>query len=316
MPGDELFEAYPLNTWNVTGKPPIPLPVVRIEESVETGLTARRRPYRKGAKIDNLARSYRVWKMDLLFINESEEPGVPAIGNYPAVANDFCDTVDVEETGTLVLATRGPVRAQLKSYTRVETEENRDSCAITVTFWEDNEDSTTAQAFNNPQARSVAHSLGLDCQADLFEAGAFSDDTMTINEMAAALEGLAQAPFDYADDLDAQANAILHAGGRVIGAFSSGVETATSDTSSILRDPENWRGRALLRTLMDTAARAAPSVPAGEQSVKTVPVTTTCSIFDLAAKHGQTLGQLQKLNPSIVAHPFTVPRGTTIRIFG
>src|SRR6185503_9116702 len=105
------------------GKPDIPLAVQRLVEDFEGGVVERNRPFRKGAKLNNLSRRKFIWTIDVLFFNGSEKPGISPTDTYPNICNDFCASTKIEKTGTLILGTRGPVRAQLKSYRRTEDAE-------------------------------------------------------------------------------------------------------------------------------------------------------------------------------------------------
>jgi len=314
--GDDLFEGMPLCVWRVRGKPDIPLSVQRIVEDFEGGVVERNRPFRKGAKLENLSRRKFIWALEILFVNNSEEPGISQTDNYPNICNDFCASAEIEETGTLILGTRGPVRAQIKSYRRTEDSELRDCALVSATFWEDNEDDTTTTSFSLPLARSSAASIASACTDACVEAGVFSDDVASLNELAAGLENLANAPFEFADDMQAQAKAVISTAGRVIDTFADRTQQATTETGGLLLHPESCRATALLRSLIDVAARAVPSVPAGERTPKPVVTTRPATIFQLAALHKQSITTLLRLNKKLAANPYAVPAGTTVRIFG
>lgn len=312
---DDLFEGLPLCVWRVRGKPDIPLSVQRIVEDFEGGVVERNRPFRKGAKLDNLSRRKFIWTLEILFVNNSEEPGISQTDNYPNTCNDFCASAEIEETGTLVLGTRGPVRCQIKTYRRTEDAELRDAALVTATFWEDNEDQTSTTSFTLPLARSSSVSLAGSCVDACLEAGVYSDDVAALNTLAAGLEQLANAPFEFSDDMQAQAQAVISTANRVIDTFADRTQQAVEETAGILLHPENCRAVYLLRSLIDTAARSVPAVPAGERTPKPVVTTRPATVFQLAKQHGQTIPDLLRLNKKLAANPYRVPAGTTVRIF-
>ena len=308
----EKFEKLRRCTWTAKGKAPIVIPIIRLVEDYENGLVKRRRPYRSGAKLDNLAREAMVWTIESIISDDLDEEGVPDDA-YPAVADALCESALVEETGTLDLPTRGPVRAQIKSYKRSEDGETRDAAAFQVTFWEDNEDSQTAASFQAPQARSVAMSAADTCLEACIVEGVWSSDLSSLAEAAASLEAMANAPLSYANDLNAQAEAVVGHVARVQAAFADTAGAATSDASTLLLHPEAFHASLLLRRLGDIAVRA-KTVPSGERETRSRVFPRDMSIFAISAELGQPVDDLLRLNTQI-PNALLIPSGLAVRVY-
>src|SRR5262245_48579282 len=219
-----LFEKFVVCTWEVTGYS-IPLPVGRIEEDGGNRLVPRERPNRRGAKVDDTGSSAVQWLLVCDFYNGISEPGMPAEEMYPDLLNKLVQSFDVHETGTLRLPHIGSRRCRAWKYKRIETSEERDTGLTTLTFLEDNEDATTTATFQSPSARSVAKQQAESTTFSAENAGIDAGDLgQSLDEMAADLEGLANAPFEYVGDLETKAKQIDGACERIEAVYTKATD--------------------------------------------------------------------------------------------
>lgn len=305
------FGRFVVGSWEAKGKAKIAFPITRITQLYGNRLAKRRRPYKDGWKLDDTGSDGVTWELESIFHNGHDEPGLPLV-LYPAHLDKICDSFVIHETGTLTTPTRGPRRARLETFRRVEDAGLRDAGTLTMTFLEDNEDGLSAASFSPPSAKAVARTLARDTTDALAGAGAWSDLVSSVNEAAAGLEALANAPGDFVDDLDAQANAMIDAVDRVEGAFTSAASEVAEEATKLLLDPENSRAGRLLRKLGDTAARTKAAVGAGRTRGKTYP--RQVSIFDVARDVQQSVSALMAVNAGI-PDLMRIPPRTPIQIF-
>lgn len=308
----QIFEQFPACTWQAKGKPAIQIPAKTITEEWDNGLIKRKRPYKRGSKLDNTAGDSRVWNIEALYSNSITEPGMPPAGVYPNMPNDLVTSFEIQETGTLTLPTRGAVRCQAKSYRRVERDEDRDLCAISMVFWEDTEDDITAAAFNTPSARAVAvllsENIGVECDA----AGIGGSLVTDLKTFLAQLEGMLLAPSEYADQISAKINAVFVAAGRLQDAFMGGTTPtgepallATAETSRL------WRLLTLARYLaVDSATDSLEPV-----ALTFVRYPNVVSIFDVASILSQDAAKLIELNPDLGGDLLAIPPRTRIKVY-
>ncbi len=311
--GDTIFEKYRVHKWAAKGKAEVAFPVKRVTERVEHRVAARKRPHRKGWKCDSTGVDGRVWELECEFFNGHEEEGVKGDELYPDELNKICDSIEVEETGTLTLATRGPVRAKFKGYQRVEQWDEIDCAAVIFTFWEDNEDSVTASSFDLPSARSVPKKLAQEATFSMEKDGAWDGDISDLNAFAAGLEDLANFPGDYIDDLETQANAVVSAVVRVESAFTNAANRANEEASTLLLKPEASKGGRLLRRIADVAKRSTTNLVGSPKIVvRTFP--RDLSIFDIANFVEQDAIRLLAINPGL-EDPLLIPARFPVRVF-
>ena len=306
---DTLFETLTACRWTAKGKPAVAIPVARVTETVDTRLAARRRPYKRGWKLDSTSRDGRIWDLECVYRATGDDDE----GVYPDDLNALCATIDVDETGDLELPTRGPVRARFKGYRRVEDAELVDGATIVMTFWEDSEDDATAASFTAPTAKGGAKLAGAQATEDLEEAGAWDFDVADFNELCAGLEALANFPGDVIDQVDAKANAIVTSVARVEKAFGDSKNRLAGDVATLLTDPASAPALRSMVRLADVAHRA--RLEAG-LATKTVlrRFDRVLSIFDIATAVGQD-GTLLLTSNRGLADPLAIPAGTPVRIY-
>jgi prophage DNA circulation protein len=217
---------------------------------------------------------------------------------------------DVHETGDLVLPTIGRVRARAETYERLETPDVQDAASLSFTFIEDNEDDVDASAFKQPSANANARRLSEQTEFDQesLDNGHFSISDLT--EAVSELEGLVNAPFDFAQDVENSARTIGHLAARVTQVFSK-LGHRGRDT---LLGPKGGRANRKLIQAQEIAARAAAESRRGRPVIVRYVVRLDTSMFEVAAFLRQSLGDLLAINPQI-EQPFYVPRGTEIRVF-
>lgn len=303
------FEKYPVASWKVGKMRALYFPVLDLTEDGGNRVVERDRPYRDGAKCDDVGSKARRWRVSICFENSIEEPGLEQNGRtlYPEVANDFVRSADEHVVGDLVLPPIGPIRARLVSYTRQETPDSWDSAKFSATFVEDNEDSVGARSFKPPTAKGSARTMA---QATTFSAesdAVFDPSLASLNEAAAELEAIANFPANTVQDVDSQAAIVVAATNRVLHAFTHSRENARTQ----LTDPEASATQRKLETLKETAAETRKELNPKVVVGKIVEDFTT--IFDLAAEISQDASELIGLNPSL--DPMRIAPGTTVRVF-
>jgi prophage DNA circulation protein len=138
--------------------------------------------------------------------------------------------------------------------------------------------------------------------------GHFSISDLT--EAVSNLEGLVNAPFDLAQDVENAAKTIQHLAARVVNLFSQtgrrGRDTLTS--------PKAARANRRLVQVQDLAARAAAESRRGRPVVVRYVVQVDTSMFQIAGFLRQSLADLLVINPQI-EQPFYIARGTEVRVF-
>jgi hypothetical protein len=305
-----IFDKYPVGSWTVGGQR-IVFPVVSIGESGSNRLVERERPYRDGAKLDDTGSKAKRWEIEVLFENSISEPGLSTTrALYPTVLNDLIASFDRHDTGDLVVPTRGTVRARASSYERRESAEVPDAASLTLSFVEDNEDSIDRRAFESPSANADARRLGEQTTFDAQSQGIDSFSLADLNEFAAGLEAIANAPGDLLIDLDSQAAIVIGATNRVIEAFTR----PSQDGRDLLDDPSSSRTQRKLERMKELTYKSKEEARRGRPRVVTVAVMVDTSIVRLAGFLEQSMTDLIAINPQIV-NPLFIPAGSQVRVF-
>lgn len=308
MAEEEVFEQFVVGAWEAKGKTKIPFPISRLTQSYANRIAKRRRPYQDGWKLDDTGSDGVTWEVESIFHNGHNEDGLPEV-LYPDHADKLCASFVVHETGTFTSPTRGPRRARLESFRRVEDAGLRDACTITMTFLEDNEAGMDAGSFAAPSAQAIARTLASDTIDALAKAGCWSSTVASINELAAGLQNLANAPGEFVGDFEAQANATLNAVESVEHAFSSASSELAQESGRLLLDPEASRAGRLLRRLGDTARRATIGRVAGGMRSKRY--AREVSLFDVSKEEAVRFDELLRINAGL-PDPFRIPAGTPV----
>ncbi len=312
-PSDPVFEQYPSCSWTVGGKT-IVFPALMITEEGGNRIVNRERPYRDGAKIDDVGSKPKSWTIETLFNNTIEE-GSTQNGKalYPAVLNDLVRSFDQHDTGDLVVATVGKVRARAMSYSRVERQDERDSATLELKFIQDNEDKIDATSFTLPTVRGSLQQL---TEAAVFSAqsdASFSSSLADLNEFADGLVAIANFPGNTLQDVDSQAGIVVGATNRVLDAFTSKSNNPRIKARNMLSDADASITQRRLTALADTSARARADLRGNQPPIIRVVLDVPMTIFDAAIQFGQDATKLMAINSSLdMLH---IPAGAVVRIY-
>lgn len=308
---EEVFEQYPAASWTV-GKKTWEFPVNKISESGGNRIVQRERPFRDGAKLDDVGASPVCWTIEVLFQNSLQEGNSDAKPLYPNVLNEMIRSFATHETGDLVVPTIGKVRARAKTYRREETNDARDQAVVTFEFVQDNEDNIDATAFALPTVRASVKRLAESATFAAESDGTFNSALADLNEFAANLEAIATFPSDTLQDIDSQSAIVVAAVDRVMNAFTSKNNNPTTKARGMLGDPDSSVTQRKLVSLQDTSARARAelrkNLPPIVRTVFEVPLT----IFEVAVLTGQNAEDLLAINPSL--DPLFIPAGTVVKV--
>src|SRR5262245_15019791 len=107
----ETFEDYEVCSWKVGQRSgTLKFPVSSIQESGGNRIVERNRPYRNGAKLDDVGSNATKWTIEAVFENsimEGEKGLDQNVLLYPNVLNAVLDSFRIHGTGDLVIPTRG-----------------------------------------------------------------------------------------------------------------------------------------------------------------------------------------------------------------
>jgi prophage DNA circulation protein len=310
---DEVFGQYPSASWKVAGGAELVFPVEAISESGGNRIVPRERPYRDGAKLDDVGSSPVCWSFTCLFTNTIQEGNKTSKPLYPNVLNEMIRSFSNHETGDLVVPTIGKVRARAKTYRRDESYDVRDSAKVTFEFEQDNEDKVDATAFKLPTVRAT---VVLQAETATFSAesdAAFDPTLADLNEFAAGLEAIASFPSDTLGDIDQQAGAVAAAAERVLNAFTSKSNNPKEKARAMLSDPDGSITQRKLVQLQDTSWRARAEIRANTPPIVRQVFEVPMTIFDVAARLGQDTTKLLALNAGL--DPLFIPPGTVVKVF-
>ena len=308
-----VFEQYPIASWQAEGGTKIAFPITDLTEGGGKRIVERERPYRDGAKLDDTGRKATRWTMVAYFDNTIEEPGLEANGGaalYPDVLNDLIDSFSINGTGDLVVPTRGPVRARLEDYNRSERVTARNCAALNLVFVEDNEDTVDAASLSAPtvsaNAVRLAETTEFSAQAD----GAWDGSIQDLAELAANLEGLANAPANAWQDLESQANSVMASADRVTQAFSN---PTIPGRGMFVDDPDSGQTQRKIAQTKELAGKTRTSAKRNQPRLSTVVFESDQSVASIAAMLALDFMVVLQVNPQI-ADPLYVPAGTVVRI--
>ncbi len=311
---DPVFEQYPSASWAVGTSALIVFPVTEINEEGGNRIVLRERPYRDGAKVDDIGSKAKSWTLRAHFDNTIDE-GLQQNGQplYPAVLNDLIRSFDQHETGDLVVPTIGKVRARAMSYARSERNDERDSASVEFKFVQDNEDNIDATSFTLPTVKSSLNRLMASTTFSAHSDAVFSTNLADLNEYADNLVAIANFPTDYMNDIDSQVAIVVGATNRVVNAFTSKSNNPKTKARAMLSDPDaSWTGRRLV-ALQDTVARAAAEIQSNQPEIIRILIDRPMNIFDVAVEFNQDVEKLIGLNSAF--DPLNLPKGAVIRIF-
>lgn len=307
---DGIFEQYQPARWEV-GSFSQAFPVIEIRERWVNVLAKHKRPYRRGARLDDLYEEARQWTILTDFYNGQKDTRVD--GSYPDGANALLGSFAIHETGWLTLPTIGAVRARAESYDRVEASGRRDVAGATLVFVEDNEDDQQASQFIAPRADTVASTYVVQMVEEMERIGLDGDPLGEIQALCDDLKKLAASPGAFASSVENRIAQTVRSIAQVEEGFVRAGSEAQANMVSTFSDPASARSVILLRQLGETVASSAP-VLSQRRRVVTRAWTTTMSIFAIAREVKQDPVELCALNadmPDLGA----IPAKTRVRIF-
>jgi hypothetical protein len=309
----EVMTKFPLVTWTPDTGQPIQLAINSIVTSVEARLVKRARPYRKGFKLDSTRRDGLVFTLEAVAFNGCTENGIPD-PSYPQIPNALEDSIDIDQTGTLVHPRRGPQRVRLKSLKTTETSDVRDAATISLTFWEDTEDAITLQSFT-PSAISSIGSAGTQMLNDAQDLGIWNDDVQDLSDSLDTFTSLLSSAADLADDLAVTIGAIVGLCAAIADTFGEQYDDTLGIGSTVALDPEAAPFLLGLRRISNLASNAL-KIPAADPIVS-VTYATTVSVFDVAAERGADVGDIISLNTGRIPPGdfYAIPPGTSVLVY-
>ena len=310
----ELLSFAGICRWQVGAADEVRLPAIEIRDTGGNRLVKQERPFRDGAKLDDTGAQPRSWDVTVIFNNTIDEPGIE--GNpfplYPDAADKMIASFLEHETGDLYLPTVGKIRARAEKWSRTERAEETDTCVITFSWIEDNEDAVNAQSARPSTVKGSAVKLASSTQFSAQESGCWDGSLADLKEFMSELQGLMQAPGRTLEDISAQLRSVRRAVDetfRVQAEVTAELGTAVFDTA---------RGSGVQRRLieiLDAQALAVDEKLSGRPKARSYTVQNTTSLFAIAGELGQDAEALMDLNSSRVDDPMLVEAGTVIRVF-
>lgn len=305
---------YEIGSWQVGDSPKVLLAVLSIQDSIGNRIIQHKRPYREGAKLDDLGAEPRTWSVQLIFNNDVLEPGISASGilPFPDAFRQLQESFEFHETGNLVLPGLGFVRARARTMSSEETFEERDTARCTVVWEQDNEEALDRTLLRPPTARATAVRAAEHTVFTAQSLGAWDGDLNGLVEFAAEVEGLLLAPGRAANAVETQVRRNRRAIERIVEAQNQlardvGLETDQPRGSSFERQS------VLLR---DRQAQLASERAQGRPRTRPFRVDVAqTSIFEIAARVNQDAEELLDLNDGRIANPFRIQRGTVVLVF-
>jgi len=306
-----IFEGYPPLSWSVRGQKYF-FPALSISETGANRIVERERPFRDGAKLDDTGSKAVRWVVEAIFENTVEETGLDngEMALYPDVLNALVDSFKQHETGDLVLPTVGKRRARAEGYSRREQPEEQDAATVTFTFVEDNEDAVRADSFRQPTANANARRLS---EVTTFDQESLDNGHFSISDLqesVSELEGLMNAPLDYAQDIESSSKRVGQLAVQVVQVFSN---TGQRGRDTLLGSRGNRASRKMVRE-QDMAARAANESRRGRPVIVRFVALRDTSLFSVAAYLRQPYVDLLAVNPQL-EDPSYIPRGSEVRVF-
>lgn len=314
---DDWESSLPLGSFTAKGQDPISFSVESVKESGGNRLVFRARPYRPGVKIDSTGGKETTWTLEILWSDTAHafDPLVNAGGarQYPDTMLALIEAFRVQETGDLVIPTRGVKRCRAHTYETVESPEQRVAARMTCVFVEDNEDSVDAAAFNAPTIRGSGFLAAQDATFDAEQVGVWDGTIAGLLDTINEYKGILELPGSVLDEVRANGVAIIGTIRNLLTTFSDEGE----DALSMFIDPSSSRLARTLNRLMDAISGAVyesgPSV--SQPKTASVAYDQDYSIFDIAAIVKQDANKLIQLNAYRIEDPLHIEAGTEVLIF-
>lgn len=309
------FQQYGPARWRVPGADELVFPVERIHQVYENRIVDHERYGQDGARLDDTGSKADIFEFTVGFYNsDKHEIGVDGTQQYPTVLNALAAACKIHETGNLYVPTVGWRRCRAWKYDRVEEASLVDFAAFIVSFKQDNEDDESTAAESLPSAAAVIRRQARDAVELLKFDTAGTASLSSLQEFAAGLEALANAPNDYASDIEAQVNGLSRVARRVDETFSQRTNEAVEEVNTLLTDPTSSRAARLLQQLQDTAARLSVDKFGGSGRTLWRTFQVDLSIFDIGTRVNQNPVLLINLNTQL-EDLLDIRAGTRVRVF-
>ena len=311
------FEQYPSAAWDVAGSK-LAFPVESINITGGNRIIEQVRPYRDGAKLDDTGSEAVSFTFSAVFNNSLQiysnaEPGLTQTNEglelYPDVLNLLIYLFDEHETGDLTVPNVGNIRARAVSYSRDATGMERDTERVQFVFKQDNEDNVDAASFTAPSVEANGETLALAAEFDEQSESMWDGSLADLNELAANLEGIANAPGDMWQDMESQANIVMGAHDRVVNAWSNPDDPGRD----LLLDPESSGVQRKLNRQKELAGKIRQSGRRGLPAIVTKVYPVSVNIFTVSADVGQSVVTLIEIN-SQLADLMEIAPGVPVRI--
>ncbi len=225
---------------------------------------------------------------------------------YPNRLHSMLETVGLDQTGTLVLPTRGPIRCRLVSYSRVESKDVRDCALVTFMFEEDNEDKVDANSFQTPSVRATVRRATDETVFSMNQQGVLAQ----FEDLATSLEEAIAAPGELVQDVDQKAARFVRAIDGVVRQFTITGEFGRDR----LTDPESHAAVRQAAILTDRIYAAFHEKNAALPAIITIAKDRVVSLFDVATELAQDPSALLNINNRLEDALWIEP-GTLINVF-
>jgi prophage DNA circulation protein len=310
---DPVFPKYVVASWKVGSSPERAFPAIIINESGENRIVERDRPYRDGAKLDDIGSRAKRWTIQVIFNNSVDEPDMSALNDnlplYPDILTELIESFLQHETGDLSIPTVGTIRARASTYSRKESFDAQDEAMVSFTFIEDNEDALTAMP-NPPTVHANATRLALQATFDVQSIGSWEQTLADLESLMVDIENLAAAPGEFLQDLDRAASQVLD----IVDAAIRLLSNPGKPSRDTLTRPSGSRTERKLVRIKEMAGRALLQNRANRPRIQTVIVTEDTSLISISNALEQRYFDLLEINPQL-ENPADIPKGTTVKVF-
>jgi len=316
---DEIPDAQPefqVCSWEPDGGLRVVLAILSppgVEESFQQRNTQNKRPYRDGAQLQNTGADPIAWSFVVVVNSTVSEPGLGHEYVYPDYADRITKQFWNGATGTLTLPTRGPVRAKLDNYRRVDNPiDGVDTAVINAAFTRDNEEKIDAAAIQKNPVKGSHASLATQTKDSADREGA-NPQLVDVREWLSDVAGLINAPGDAIEDIDVRRKSIERGFESVFDALDD-LGEQVGGAGSVFDNgfPETTFSAERAR---DAVANAEQERAERRGRIQGYAVQRDTSLSALAQQLGQDYQALLDLNSARVADPSDVREGDRILIY-
>jgi len=276
------------------------------------------RAYRHGAKIDSTGWKGRQFRIKSAFNNTLDEPGVGDLPlMYPDRLNALIRSFDFEETGTLTLPTRGPVRCKASWYGRGDEIGEDDEASCEFVFLEDSEDEVNPDTLADPQVNATIVRLSQQTVFSAERLGSLNDGYVDLVTAASQMETLLLAPGRALDDIKSQGNRNRRAIKRAV--FAE--QKLGKQVGGLFQRQDAHEAERQSKSMSDLQARAIAEKNADRPATRKHRVSDFCTLFDVSSDVGKTapknldLQALFELNQGVVDDVMDLSPGQRVVVF-